>query len=108
MNLLYVDTCLSDYFGGHHLPIVQVPVTSTTTYQQLQDMLLCTYMCIDHLDDVDEEEYKNAVYKYFETEVNDLNSIPAILGNIEDVPEEDQDSVEGCYAYFVLIDGEEL
>lgn len=27
MNCIHADTCLPDYWGGHHLPHVQIPVT---------------------------------------------------------------------------------
>lgn len=27
MNCIHADTCISDYWSGHHLPHVQIPVT---------------------------------------------------------------------------------
>ena len=39
IKLSFVDACFPDYFGGHHLPVLQVPVDGTTTRQQIADML---------------------------------------------------------------------
>lgn len=39
IKLSFVDACLPDYFGGHHLPVLQVPVDGTTTRQQIANML---------------------------------------------------------------------
>lgn len=39
IELYFVDVCLPDYFRGHHLPVLQVPVDGATTRQQIADML---------------------------------------------------------------------
>lgn len=36
-TLACADTCLSDYWGGHHLPHVSVPVDGATTVKNLLD-----------------------------------------------------------------------
>ena len=40
LNCLHVDTCLSDYWGGHHLPHICVPVDRDTTIETLRESLL--------------------------------------------------------------------
>ena len=39
IKLSFVDACLPDYFRGHHLPVLQVPVGGATTRQQIADRL---------------------------------------------------------------------
>lgn len=36
-SLVHADTCLPDYWGGHHLPHVAVYVDGTTTVQEVLD-----------------------------------------------------------------------
>jgi len=36
INIVHVDTCLTAYWGGHHLPFVQVPVYRGVTMQELR------------------------------------------------------------------------
>jgi hypothetical protein len=36
LNCLHADTCLPDYWAGHHLPHVQVPVDNKMTIGQLR------------------------------------------------------------------------
>ena len=37
--LHYVECCLPDYFSGHHLPVLQVPVDGSTTRLELANSL---------------------------------------------------------------------
>lgn len=39
MHCQHADTCLPDYWGGHHLPHICVPVTRSTTVHELRRML---------------------------------------------------------------------
>lgn len=39
IKIALVDVCLPDYFGGHHLPVLQVPVDGATTRRQIANML---------------------------------------------------------------------
>ena len=39
LNCLHADTCLPDYWGGHHLPHIGVPVFRSMTIGQLRDAL---------------------------------------------------------------------
>jgi len=110
LELSYMETCLPDYHAGHHLPVVQVPVTCTTTFQELKDMLSNTYMCIDHLEDVDSDAYLQAVTDYFDLHKESIGSYDAIVPmcvGIEPIPENLQDNVDNVYMYFVLDTEEE-
>ena len=39
LSCIHYDTCLPDYFGGHHLAWICVPVDKRTTFQGLRDSL---------------------------------------------------------------------
>lgn len=39
LQCIHADTCLADYWGGHHLAHVAVPVWPGMTIQQLRDAL---------------------------------------------------------------------
>ena len=65
MELQYLDLCLPDYFSGHHCPVIQIPVDSTTTVNDVR-LALLESDCTDHIqEDFDPEEYKQAVCEYF-------------------------------------------
>ena len=38
-TLAHADTCLPDYWGGHHLPHISVPVSRDMTASDLRDAL---------------------------------------------------------------------
>jgi hypothetical protein len=97
-HLSNVAICNSQYFGGHHLPVVQVLVDENTTYQQVKDSLLDVYSSTDHIEDIDTEAYVQAVeglFSNFET----LDYVPDSfydIGSFEDNEEHD------VYMYFVV------
>lgn len=102
-ELNHIDTCCSDYFGGHHLPVVQVMVDKNTTYQDIKLSLLDTYYSIDHLEDIDSDKYVEAVHELF-ANFNSLSYVPDTLynvGSIEDCDEWD------LYMYFTISTVEE-
>ena len=100
-----------DYFGGSHNPVIQIPMDGTTTYSQLVTELktLCN---TDHIDDLDEEKYQEAVDDF----KNDIlfhlqSSIPS--RDLDDIVDEslpvyteestDDDFEYGYYAFVELI-----
>lgn len=104
-NLVNVDICNSQYFGGHHLPVVQVLVDENTTYQQIKNALLDVYSSTDHIEDIDIEAYVQAVEDLF-SNFTTLDYVPDGfygIGSFEDDEEHD------VYMYFVVetIEGEE-
>lgn len=40
LECLHVDTCLSDYWSGHHLPHVQVPVWHGMSMKEIKQSIL--------------------------------------------------------------------
>lgn len=40
ITVSFYDVCLPDYFGGHHKPVLQVPVDGSTTRKELYSSLL--------------------------------------------------------------------
>lgn len=101
-TISYCDCCLPDYFGGHHLPVVQVAVDGAMTLGQLKDDLK-GYYAHGHLwEDArfiggfDHDAYEKAVDSLFERK----NLATVAFPDLE-VPREDDDWEE-CYAYFVV------
>ena len=43
MKLKYLDRCLPDYFQGSSLPVMALPIDSTTTYTDLRDAIIEDY-----------------------------------------------------------------
>lgn len=39
MNCQHVDTCLSDFWSGHHLPHVQIPVRRNMPFKEIREAL---------------------------------------------------------------------
>jgi hypothetical protein len=114
----HIDTCLPDYFCGHHLPTVQVAVTNTTTCQDILNELK-SYQTYEHLfeddrfetgelndidgfDGFDSDMYICAVETLFEDFVHPLTDVPKCCMYIEEVSEEDAEFCDMVYMYFVV------
>jgi hypothetical protein len=96
-SLSHIDTCSSDYFSGHHLPVVQVLVDENSTYQDIKDGLL-SYWATDHIEDLDTEAYELAVNELFEN-FTSLDYVPDTLAYVGgSMEEEDWD----LYMYFTV------
>ena len=100
----FYDVCLPDYFGGHHLPVLQYPVDGATTRKQLCDGLLSELNIgvIDYQveqNDLDYDAIRQAIKDciYFKPECQD-NDI--LFPNLEIWPEDDE--MASCYAFFVV------
>jgi len=59
------DHCNSQYFRGHHLPVVQIMVDGNTTYQELMVELL-NWQNTDHIQDLDWDAYQDAIDELFD------------------------------------------
>jgi hypothetical protein len=97
-ELNHADTCCSDYFRGHHLPVVQVLVDENTTYQDIKLALLDTYSSVDHIEDINVDKYVEAVHELF-ANFTTLDYVPDSfydVGNMEDFDEWD------LYMYFTV------
>lgn len=101
-ELIYVETCLPDYWSGHHLPTLQVGVWQHFTLRELKDEL---------------KGELNLLWEYYDQQGVDFDAAEAAINALtlrdgldpathklfEDVPlpvTEKDDWV--CYAYFVL------
>ena len=97
LECLYADTCLPDYWGGHHLPHVCVPVSSTTSADQLRkdflnELLMDAVAGADYQPD-NEDWYQAACEAVRELEITSEYPFSQIL----------EDDNEDCYAYFVFL-----
>lgn len=91
----HVDTCLPDYWRGHHLPYVQIPVWPGMTLEDIKGQLK-SEIHQDSVSNGEEGEYD----KYLQA-VGDIESNSAEDYHFNEI-DEDGDSV---YAYFVFIEG---
>jgi hypothetical protein len=94
IELIYLTTCNSQYFGGCHLPVLQVEVDRSTRYGQVKRELK-EYYTGEHLDDsIDYDELTSAIDRCFEG--NDLRKSwdKTLAKRPDDEYEYD------CYAYF--------
>ncbi len=113
-HLQHADTCLSDYWGGHHLPHVSVPVDgTTTTVREVLDGVrseLSQGAVAGSLDwkVIESEEFHTActkaVQELIELNADTLNK-PA-FPNL-DALEGDDDCSESVMAFFVFVPEEE-
>lgn len=107
----FYDVCLSDYFGGHYLPVLSYPVDGVTTRKQLYDGLLSELNMgvIDYeieQNDLDYDAIRKAIFDclFFKPECQD-NDI--LFPDLEIWQEEEEDGIVPCYAFFVVSWGEE-
>ena len=105
ITVSFYDVCLPDYFGGHHLPVLQYPVDGSTTRKQLCDGLLSELAegVIDYEIDENNLDYntiREAIKKclYFKPERQDED---ILFPSLEIWPEE-EDGIESCYAFFIV------
>ena len=101
----FYDACLPDYFGGHHKPVLQVPVDGNTTRKELYNGLLSELAqgVIDYEIDnnqLDYESIRQAIKEciYFKPDCKDND----ILFPDLDKWDESDDNCDSCYAFFVV------
>ena len=100
----FYDVCLPDYFGGHHLPVLQYPVDGATTRRQLCVGLLSELNMgiIDYQvdeNDLDYDDIRQAIFDclFFDPECDD-NDI--LFPSLEIWGE--WGGIESCHAFFVV------
>jgi hypothetical protein len=119
LTAAHADTCLPSYWGGHHLPHIQVIVWNGMTLKELKQSLhselnegaVAGRVIADDLSDEWWEAAKRAV--------SDITAKPAHTGVVEVEPadpeerqlfldlepdNEDDDGQESVYAFFVFIE----
>lgn len=106
----HADTCLPDYWGGHHLPHVAVPVSRDTTFADLRSMIIDELRAgaVAGADATPEDTYENDEWYYA--------AIRAVMCDVQppdrgveypfhdlDVSDDEDEGSESVYAYFVFI-----
>ncbi len=101
----FYDVCLPDYFGGHHLPVLQTPVDGATTRKELCDGLLSEVNTgvIDYAIDensLNHDAIQQAIKDclYFKPDCMDED----ILFPSLETWSEEEDGIESCHAFFVV------
>ncbi len=103
-DLTHQDTCLPDYWGGHHLPVVQLVVDSTTTCQDIYNQLQ-GWDCYEHIDHVIDASFLAAVEVMFSTVKRPEGLAELFCPDLEPIPDEDDpefNNYSDVYAFFTL------
>lgn len=103
ITISFYDVCLPDYFGGHHRPVLQVPVDGSTTRKELYSSLLSELAMgvIDYEIDENQLEYdaisqaiKDCIFFKPECSNDDI-----LFPDLDKWDESDDYSV---YAFFII------
>lgn len=108
---IHADTCLSDYWGGHHLPHVAVPVNRDTTFADLRTMIIDELRAgaVAGADATPEETYENDDWYAAACEAVERDVQPRVPGteypfrDLDDYDEDEDEHEESVYAYFVFV-----
>lgn len=110
ITVSFYDACLPNYFGGHHKPVLRVPVDGNTTRKELYSSLLSelTLGVIDYEIDENRLDY-DAIGQAIKECVfwnDNCHDSDIVFPDLE-LWADDIDNCESCYAFFV-IDWEEM
>jgi len=106
-TLTHADTCLSSYWGGHHLPHVSFPPSKNMTLENIkqalfnelnQDAIMGDY---PNDEGVAKEDFYIAARKAIENLTPNNPDTKLFFTDIED--SENEDSCESVMAYFVFM-----
>lgn len=104
----HADTCLPDYWGGHHLPHVAVPVSRDTTFADLRAAIIDELRAgaVAGADATPEDTYENdewydAACEAVKRDVQPRD--PAVEYPFRDLGSSEDEDSESVYAYFVFI-----
>ena len=103
MKLIHLDTCLPDYFSGHHKPVMAIPVDGTTTANQFIEAIKDEYLQVwDYLTDEGnktETSWPNVSQATIEFAARDMLTVSGdalVFPDLDDAADEDLESVY-CY-----------
>lgn len=104
----HADTCLPDYWGGHHLPHVAVPVSRDTTFADLRAMIIDELRAgaVAGADATPEGTYENDEWYDAACEAVERNvrpCHPSVPYPFHDLDSSEDENSESVYAYFVFI-----
>lgn len=106
ITVSFYNVCLPDYFGGHHKPVLQVPVDGNTTRKELYSSLLSELAMgvIDYQIDENRLEYdairqaiKECIFFKPECKEDDI-----LFPNLEKWDESDDNCDAIVFAFFVV------
>lgn len=112
----HADTCLPDYWGGHHLPHVAVPVYPSMTMGELRDAIITELDAgaVAGADATPADTYENADWLRAaraavlrDVKMRDPGARYPFRDLFRDLPESDDDADffgPHVHAYFVFID----
>lgn len=105
-TIQHIDTCTPDYWGGHHLPHVSVPVHSEMTLGELKRALRIE-VSHDAIAGDHTVKDKEGWYEAARAAIDAIEPIDSTQGDnalpfddVPDAPEDDADALN--YAYFVF------
>ena len=116
----HADTCLSDYWSGHHLPHVQIPVYRGMTLKDVKDAIRSELsqgavtgstdnarLLSDDMVRPDEEKRADMVTRAAYAAVNRMRLADKrkrkLFMDLEEC-DEDNDCCESVYAFFVFVE----
>jgi hypothetical protein len=118
LECCHADTCLPDYWSGHHLPHVQIPVWPGMSLKEIKSLIRSEIAmgavagstedaCLLSWDAVppEKEKYADRLTRAVYAAVNRMK--PARKGQrkfFTDVPEMDEDGDCQVYAFFVFVE----
>lgn len=102
------DVCLPDYWGGHHLPHVSVPVSRNTTFTDLRAAILYELRvgAVAGADATPEDTYENDEWYYAACEAVERDvqpRDPSVQYPFHDLDSSEDENSEAVYAYFVFV-----
>jgi hypothetical protein len=108
LTCAHADTCLSDYWGGHQLPHVAVPVSRNTTFADLRAAIINELRAgaVAGADATPEDTYENNEWyeAAFEAVYRDVQPRdPSVQYPFHDLDASDDEDSESVYAYFVFV-----
>ena len=108
LSCILADICLSDYWGGHHLPHVAVPVSRNTSISDLREAILDELRmgAVAGADATPETTYENdewykAACEAVERDVQPRD--PNVQHPFRDLDDDEDMDTERVYAYFVFV-----
>lgn len=104
LNAHHYDTCLSDYFSGHHAPHLQIPVWKGMTLKEIKQSLL-DELNIGYIGGSFDYELREneAFHARIKAAINRIKSQRRQRKFFMDLEETDDDD-HTVYAFFVFLD----
>ena len=105
MKLIHLDTCLPDYFRGHHKPVMAIPVDGTTTATQFIEAIKDEYLQVwDYLTNEgqeDENAWPNVSQATIEFAARELLTVSGdeLVHPDLDVYDDDDEFYDSVYTY---------